>query len=134
MRSVPEPRSGGRRRGFTIIEILAVLVVLSVLAALGYARLQNSKDKATIAGMTSDLRAIAEEQEAYYFQNRVYTTDLVALNANPSPGNTIVIPEATTAGWSGRVSNPKVTKQCYVVVGSAAPIGTATTDGVISCS
>ena len=123
-----------RQRGFTIIEMLAVLVVLSILAALGYARLQNSKDKATIASMTSDLRALSEEQEAYYFQNRLYSSDLVALNSNPSPGNTIVISEATSSGWSGRISNPKVTKQCYVVVGNAAPIGSATTDGVISCS
>src|SRR5512143_3942986 len=134
MTAVPGPARSGPRRGFTIIEILVVLVVLSVLAALGYARLQGSKDKATIASMTSDLRALAEEQEAYYFQNRVYSTNLAPLNSNPSPGNTVVINEATNSGWSGHVSNPKVTRQCYVVVGSAAPIGSATSDGVISCS
>jgi len=117
-----------------MIELLVVMVVIGVLATLAYARLQSSKDKATVASMTSDLRAIAEEQEAYYFQNRVYGTDLVALNANPSPGNVIVIDEATSSGWSGHVSNPKVTKQCYMVVGDATPIGSATTDGVINCS
>jgi len=130
-------RAVGRFRfvgGFTIIEILAVVAVLSILAALGYARLQSQKYKALVAAMVSDLRAIAEEQEAHYFQNRFYSNSLVALNANPTPGDTVVIIEATAAGWSGRIYNPKTTKQCYIVVGQAAPVGSATQDGVISCS
>lgn len=122
------------RRGFTIIEILVVLVVIGVLAGLAFARLQSQKEKAVVAAMTSDLRAVAEEQEAHYFQNRVYTTDLVALNWRPSPGDTLVIEEAGPAGWSGRIYNPKSVKQCYIVVGSATPIGSATAEGVIRCS
>ncbi|HWA59685.1 MAG TPA: prepilin-type N-terminal cleavage/methylation domain-containing protein [Gemmatimonadales bacterium] len=125
------PRS---RAGFTFIEILIVMIVIGILAGLAYLRLQSQKDKATLAAMTSDLRAIAEEQEAHYFQHRVYSSDLVALNARPSPDDVIVIVEATSAGWSGRISNPRVSKQCYIVVGQAAPIGSATQDGVISCS
>lgn len=120
--------------GFTIIEILAVVAVLAILALIAYARLQPQKDKAVIATMVSDLRAIAQEQEAHYFQNRFYSTDLVALNSVPSPGDTIVIVEATAAGWSGRIYNPKTPKQCYIVVGQATPIGSAAQDGVISCS
>jgi prepilin-type N-terminal cleavage/methylation domain-containing protein len=124
----------GRRRGFTLIEILIVLLVMSILAGLAYARLQSSRDKAVVAGMTSDLHAIAEEQEAYYFQNRVYSPTIDSLNANPSPGNVIVIVEGTASGWSGSVSNPNVAKQCYIFVSTATPIGSATNDGVINCS
>ncbi len=122
------------RRGFTLIEILVVLLVLGILAGLAYARLQSSKDKAVVAGMTSDLHAIAQEQEAYYFQKRFYSPTIDSLNANPSPGNVIVIVDGTASGWSGSVSNPKVAKQCYIFVGSSAPIGSATKDGVIDCS
>jgi prepilin-type N-terminal cleavage/methylation domain-containing protein len=130
-------RAAGRLRrlgGFTIIEVLAVLAVLSILAAIAYTRLQSQKDKATVAAMVSDLRAIAEEQEAHYFQNRVYSNDLLALNSTPSPGDTIVIVEASATGWSGRIYNPKTPKQCYIIVGQVAPLGSATRDGVISCS
>ena len=130
MRSVL-PRSTA---GFTFIEMLVVVAVIAILASIAYVRLQSQKDKAVVAAMTSDLRAIAEEQEAHYFQNRVYSNDLVALNAVPSPGDTIVVVEATAAGWSGRVYNPKTPKQCYIVVGQATPIGSATQDGVIRCS
>jgi len=122
------------RRGFTIIEMLAVMVVIGVLATIAYARLQTSKDKATVASMISDLHAVAQEQEAYYFQNRTYSTVLVTLNSNPSAGNVPVIVSGNSAGWSGSISNPKVSKQCYIFVGAAAPIGSATKDGVIDCS
>lgn len=122
------------RSGFTIIEMLAVMVVIGVLATIAYARLQTSKDKAVVASMISDLHAVAQEQEAYYFQNRTYSTVLATLNSNPSPGNVPVIVTGSSAGWSGSISNPKVAKQCYIFVGSAAPIGSATKDGVIDCS
>lgn len=122
------------RRGFTFIEVLVVMIVLGVLATLAFARLQSSKEKGTIASMTSDLRAVAEEQEAYYFQHRLYAPVTDSLNPNYSPGNVVVITEATAAGWSGNVSNPTTPKRCYIVVGNAAPVGSAVNDGVISCS
>ena len=122
------------RRGFTIIEMLMVMVVIGILATLAFARLQNTKDKATIASMTSDLRAVTEEQEAFYFDHRFYSPTTDSLNPNYTVGNTITIHEATASGWSGSVANPKVTKQCYVVVGNAVPVGSATNDGAISCS
>lgn len=127
-------RLGRPPRGFTIIEMLVVLVVLGVLATLGFARLQSSKDKATIASMNSDLRAVAEEQEAFYFDHRFYSPTADSLNPNYTIGNLVTIHEATASGWSGSVSNPKVTRVCYVVVGNAAAVGSAVNDGVISCS
>jgi prepilin-type N-terminal cleavage/methylation domain-containing protein len=122
------------RRGFTFIEMLVVIVVIGILAGMGYLRMQATKDKAAVAAMTSDLRAIAEEQEAYYIQYRSYSSTLDSLNPRPSPGDSITIHEATPSGWSGSVSNPKTVKQCFVVVGDADPLGPAVADGVIKCS
>jgi prepilin-type N-terminal cleavage/methylation domain-containing protein len=123
-----------RRRGYTFIELLVVIVVLGILATTGYLRLQSTKSKAAIASMTSDLRAIAEEQEAFYFQYRIYSTILDSLNPRVSPGDSIVIHEATESGWSGSASNTRTPKKCYIVVGNATPIGSASNDGVIDCS
>jgi type II secretory pathway pseudopilin PulG len=117
-----------------MIEILVVLVVLGVLATLGFARLQSTKEKATVAGMISDLRSVTEEQEGFYFDHRFYSPTTDSLNPNYTAGNVLLIHEATASGWSGSVSNPKVTRQCYVVVGNAAPVGSAVNDGTISCS
>lgn len=123
-----------RRGGFTIIEILAVLIIIGLLATIAFVRLKSSKDKAIVASMTSDLHAVAQEQEAYYFQNRSYSPTIDSLNSTPSPGNVPVVVSGGASGWSGRIGNPKVARQCYIFVGTAAPIGSATTDGLISCS
>ena len=53
------------KRGFTLIEILVVLVVLGILAGLAFARLKSQRERAVVASMTADLHAVAEEQEAY---------------------------------------------------------------------
>lgn len=121
------------RQGFTFIEILIVMIVIGLLASLAFVRLQTTKDKATVASMVSDLHGVQEEQEGYYFNNRIYSITLDSLNPNPTAGNTITIQEATVSGWSATVVNPKTTKICGVIVGSAAPIGSATRDGVITC-
>lgn len=122
------------RRGFTIIEMLVVMVVLGILATLAFARLQNTKEKAVIASLSSDLHAVVEEQEGFYFTHRFYSPTTDSLNPNYTTGNVVTIHEATSSGWSGSIANPKVTRVCYVVVGSAAPVGSATPDGGISCS
>ncbi|MEO8635056.1 MAG: type II secretion system protein [Gemmatimonadales bacterium] len=122
------------RAGFTIIEMLAVLVVLGILATMAFARLQFTKDKATVASLSSDLHGIAEEQEAYYFQNRAYSPTVDSLNPKLSPGNVVTILEATASGWSGQATNPNVAKQCWIVIGSATAVGSALPDGGTSCS
>ena len=122
------------RRGYTFIELLVVIVVIGILATMGFLRLQSSKDKAAVASMTSDLRAVAEEQEAFYFQYRVYSAMLDSLHARLSPGDSIMIHEATASGWSGTASNTRTPKKCYIVVGNAALVGSARSDGVIDCS
>ncbi len=122
------------RRGFTIIEMLVVMVVLGILATLAFARLQNTKEKAIIASLSADLHGVVEEQEGFYFTHRYYSATTDSLNPNYTTGNVVSILEATGSGWSGSVTNPKVTRVCYVVVGNAAPVGTAQPDGGISCS
>ena len=123
-----------RDRGFTFIEMLVVMIVVGLLAGLAYAKVQSSKDKGVVATMTSDLHAIAQEQEAHYFQNRTYTSDLVALNTTLSQNNSVVINEATVSGWSGTMSNPRTSQRCYIFVGTAQPVGSASSDGLIHCS
>ncbi len=122
------------RRGFTIIELLTVMIIIGVLATIAFAKLQSSKDKAIVAGMVSDLHAVAEEQEGYYFQNRSYSPTIDSLTLNPTQGNVPLIVSGDASGWSGQISNPKVAKQCYIFVGTAAPLGSATLDGIIDCS
>ncbi len=123
------------RAGYTIIEILIVLLVVGILALLALPRLQNQKERATFASMESDLRNLATAEESYLFSKGTYTTDLVALQVTLSPGNVLVVNEATDAGWSATATHvPAVTKICYLFHGAATPVGSAVNEGVISCS
>ncbi|MEO8200908.1 MAG: prepilin-type N-terminal cleavage/methylation domain-containing protein [Gemmatimonadota bacterium] len=122
------------RRGFTLIELLVVLVVVGLLVMFAIPRLSRNKEKTVIATMESDLRNLAMAEEGYYYISSIYSTNSVTLNATLSTGNTLVINEATSAGWSATLSNPLTPQSCYLFHGSATPVGSATQEGVISCS
>jgi prepilin-type N-terminal cleavage/methylation domain-containing protein len=123
------------RRGFTLIELLIVVVIIGILASIAIPKFVNTKEKAYIASMKSDLRNLATAEEAFLFDSLTYTTSLVMLNNfQPTAGVTVVINAATGGGWSATASHAVTTRRCYLFYGNAAPVGTATQEGKVSCS
>ena len=57
-----------REDGFTLIEMLIVLGIVSILAAMATVTLAGSTNRAYVVSMQSDLRNIATAQEAYIEQ------------------------------------------------------------------
>ena len=127
-------RNRARTSGFTLVELMVVVVVLGVLVAIAIPKFSNTKAKAIDASMKSDLRNLASAQEGYYYTNSVYTTVVPNLNYLSSPGVTITIPEATAGGWSGVATSPTAGAiKCAVFYGTAAPVAPATVEGQIAC-
>src|SRR6266487_4970400 len=53
------------RKGFTLIELLIVVVIIGILAAIAIPKFANTKEKAYLASMKSDLRNLITAEEAY---------------------------------------------------------------------
>jgi len=91
-----------KSRGFTLIELLIVVVIVGLLAAIAIPKLSNTKQKAYVAQMKSDLKNLATAEEGFFYDSTFYTTSLAALNNfRSSTGVTLNVLEATPGGWSG---------------------------------
>lgn len=58
--------------GFTIIELLIIMAIISVLAAIAIPQFAQYKEKGLDRAAQSALRAVATAQEAYFLENDVY--------------------------------------------------------------
>ena len=100
------------RKGFTLIELLIVVVIIGILAAIAIPKFANTKDKAYVAAMKSDLRNLATYEEQYAAdQNGAYFAG-TATSAAPlqgfSPSQNVTIVATIVAGppqsWTGPFS------------------------------
>jgi type IV pilus assembly protein PilA len=130
------------RKGFTLIELLIVVVIIGILAAIAIPKFANTKEKAYLASMKSDLRNMATTQEAYFADYQVYVSgsanntagSTAAINGFvPSAGVTLVATATGGTGWSARTSHSATTKTCAMFIGVAA-VAPATVDGEPKCN
>src|SRR5438034_10682723 len=68
------------RKGFTLIELLIVVVIIGILSAIALAKFANTKAKAYIASMKSDLRNLVTAEEAYFVFTVTSTTATYSLS------------------------------------------------------
>jgi type IV pilus assembly protein PilA len=126
------------RKGFTLIELLIVVVIIGILAAIAIPKFANTKQKAYIASMKSDLRNLVTAEEAYFADSVKYSTTVSC--ANPAVagtvqwcatvGNTlgaVTIGTGTQAGWTSSITNLNTTVSCGIYIGAITPAAPATT-------
>ena len=122
------------RRGFTLIELLIVVVIIGILASIAIPNFRNTKGKARAAGLKSDLRNLATAQEAYFYDNSTYTTNLSVLNVSLSPGTVVAWGTVGGTGWGASVTHPAAFPiTCAMFVGSAPAVAPATVEGQLTC-
>ena len=82
MTSRPRPRAAG----FTLIEVMVVIVILGVLAALVVPRILSRPDEARVVAAKQDIAVIGQALKLYRLDNQRYPTaeqGLAALVAKP---------------------------------------------------
>lgn len=80
---MPSPRLPifGRQGGFTLIEVMVVVVILSILAAVVVPRIMSRPDEARITKAKQDLRALEAALNLYRLDNYRYPTTEQGLEA-----------------------------------------------------
>ena len=122
------------RQGFTLIELLIVVVIIGILAALAIPKYSNTREKAYVAAMKTDLRNLATAEEAFFHDSSHYTNSFVKMAYfAPTKGDSVTVNEATNMGWSATASSTNTPRRCYVFSGAATPIGGAPIEGNIHC-
>ena len=85
-RSERDHRRLTTRRGFTLVEMVVVLLVIGILAAIAIPRYSGSKDKAYLAAMKADLVSASIYEEQYAAENHGQYFSGVATSDTPVQG------------------------------------------------
>ena len=68
-----------KRSGFSLLELLVVLVIVGILASVAYPSYVDSVRKANRSEAIAELQNILAAQERYFLANRTYAKDLTLL-------------------------------------------------------
>ena len=105
-------------KGFTLIEVLVVMVVLGILSGIAIARYVETKDAAYLASMKADLRNFALYEQNFLMdsQGSYFSGNGSAQGFVPTPGVTIAA--TADAGppptWHAVATHNKTSKTCSI--------------------
>lgn len=123
--------------GFTLVELLIVVVVISVLAAIAIPRFFTTRDRSLMTTVASDLKNLASQQEIYYNSYYSFASGLSDMEAVASDGVTITINEADNRGWAATATHVGLPgEQCGIYHGDAAQSNgdPAQEPGLVTCT
>ena len=89
------PRSG---RGFTLIEVMVVIVILGILAALVVPKIMSRPDEARAVAAKQDIASLMQALKLYRLDNRRYPSSEQGLAALVDKPQLAPIPEGWKAG------------------------------------
>lgn len=136
------------KKGFTLIELLIVVVIIGILAAIAIPRFGETRERAYMSAMQSDINQVINEQEMWYQDNGFEYADDFSTNLHPegedgySEGVTITISAEGDDNQSFTVHtvHDATDRECgYYSDDDATPpnvegVGTEYDPGVITCT
>ncbi len=83
MREMKDEKKRCGNQGFTLIEILLVVVIIGVLAALGVPKITGHMERSRVAAAKSDISAISTAISMYEMDNGKFPASLEGLETDP---------------------------------------------------
>ena len=119
--------------GWTFVEVLIVLVIISLLATIVIPHLSSTRDKALVATMMTDLRNLLAQEEIRKLDSGSYITSFPPSVWSPSTGVSDPTIALTGDGWTASVTHISSRRTCVIFVGSTS-LAPASKEGVPSCT
>ena len=110
--------TGGKDKGFTLVELLIVIVILGILATVTVFAVRGITDNAQDNACDTDAKSLNTALEAYYADNGVYPTDTQGLAVLSS----------------GAIKYLKTVPATFTYAAPATPAGDFTLTGTGECA
>ena len=122
------------RKGFTLIELLIVVVIIGILAAIAIPKFANTKSKAYVTAMKSDLRNLVTAEEAFFSDSSKYSTNLTTLKFQKSAGTNDPTVVVGTGYWTATNTHTQLSgATCGIGINTTNPVNSGAAEGEPSC-
>jgi len=121
----PKGISFRRNDGFTLVEILIVIVIIGLLAAIAIPQFITYRNQAIDAQLKSDLKNAAVAIESYFTKKSVYPASLTEIEGygfHPTDGVTLTLTIVTPSNYSITAAKPGGTQPSFTFSSSTGSI------------
>ena len=128
------------KKAFTLLELIVVLVILGILAALAIPSFNRVQQNSAAQVASSTAKSLARDANALGAQNQGTSAGLTSAANIYTAYTELTVPSNLTASWSAANSSATLTVNgggqqqiCYVVITSNSAVSSGTTNSGRTC-
>ena len=110
---VSKPKTVLNAKGFSLLELLVVVAIIGLLAAIAIPQFLSYRARAVDSQMKSDLKNAALAMDSYFAENKVYPTSvaaIVSVGFNQTDGVALTIAVPTPSSFTITATKPSGTQ------------------------